>query len=76
MAALLARAVAPAGLSVTRHPLYDGCFVVFRPTRFGVSYLAAAGGFTSDPVEAKQYDSREIAVNDAILRRREPGGGL
>lgn len=76
MAALLARAVTPAGLSVARHPLYDGCYVVFRITRAGVYYLAASGGFTYDPVEARQYETREVAVSDAKLRRREPEGGL
>lgn len=48
--------------AIASHPLYPEICVVRRVVADQFMYVAAVGGYTADPVEARQYDQPDTAA--------------
>lgn len=51
-----------ARFDVAKHPLYPDVCVVQRMVAGHFMYVAAIGGYTADPVDARQYDLPDTAA--------------
>lgn len=62
--------LAPSFYSVIRHPIYHDVFVVARTIAGEPQYIGVHGGSVTDPDEARQYESAEVAGHVAGMLNR------
>lgn len=62
--------LAPSFYSANRHPVYHDIFVVVRTLAGEPQYVGAHGGSVTDPDEARQYETAEVARHVAGMLNR------